>query len=162
VQYLIDGHNLIPYIPGLSLGDLDDETELIRLLQVHARVRRSNVEVFFDKAPVGHSGTRKIGMITVHSVSNNSIADRAIIDRLRQMKKSAANWVVVSSDLWVQGESNRLGAKVMNSGEFSKALQNSLRMEQKRIKEESEPSAGEIDEWLKEFGEKKDSSDVMD
>ena len=50
MPYLIDGHNLIPKIPGLSLEMLDDEDRLIELLQEFARVRRQRIEVFFDQA----------------------------------------------------------------------------------------------------------------
>ena len=33
MSYLIDGHNLIPKIPGLTLRQMDDENELIEILQ---------------------------------------------------------------------------------------------------------------------------------
>ena len=38
--YLIDGHNLIPKIPGMSLRMEDDEQELIQLLQDFSRYKR--------------------------------------------------------------------------------------------------------------------------
>jgi uncharacterized protein len=151
MQYLIDGHNLIPYIPGLSLGDLDDESALIHLLQIHARMTRSKVEVFFDQAPAGHSGNRKEGTITVHSVAKPSIADRAIIERLKGMKKTASTWVVVSSDNQVKSESRRLGARTMESGGFSKEIQRSLKANQKKTKTETQLSSQEVDDWLKLF-----------
>lgn len=37
---LIDGHNLIPKIHGLSLKMLDDEMELIQILSEYARLSR--------------------------------------------------------------------------------------------------------------------------
>ena len=31
-RYVVDGHNLVPKVPGMSLSDPDDETKLISLL----------------------------------------------------------------------------------------------------------------------------------
>ena len=45
---IVDGHNLIPKIKGLSLKMLDDESELIQILQEYARLTRKKIEVYFD------------------------------------------------------------------------------------------------------------------
>ena len=37
MPYLIDGHNLIPKVRGLSLQSMDDEMELVELLQEFCR-----------------------------------------------------------------------------------------------------------------------------
>ena len=58
MPYLIDGHNLIPRIPGLSLKDLDDETALIQILQRFAARQGSRVDVFFDRAPPGQADSK--------------------------------------------------------------------------------------------------------
>ena len=50
---VIDGHNLVPKIPGLSLHEVDDEERLLALLQAYARAKRKKIEVFFDGAPPG-------------------------------------------------------------------------------------------------------------
>src|SRR5512138_3911713 len=101
---LIDGHNLIPKLPGLSLQMIDDEDRLIELLQVYCRVRRQVVEVFFDQAPPGHSGRRKAGQVIVHYVRQGKTADQAIVERLQQQGKSAKSWKVVTSDRRVRAE----------------------------------------------------------
>jgi predicted RNA-binding protein with PIN domain len=49
MQYLIDGHNLIPKVPGLSLSDPDDEEQLINKLSGWARISRQKIIVFFDR-----------------------------------------------------------------------------------------------------------------
>ena len=36
MHYLIDGHNLIARVPGLSLADPDDEVKLLQLLKIGA------------------------------------------------------------------------------------------------------------------------------
>ena len=49
MAYMIDGHNLIPKL-GLRLDSLDDEEQLLALLQEFCRLRRAQVEVYFDGA----------------------------------------------------------------------------------------------------------------
>jgi hypothetical protein len=33
MPYIVDGHNLIPKVPGLNLQDMEDELQLVELLQ---------------------------------------------------------------------------------------------------------------------------------
>ncbi len=83
MPYLIDGHNLIPKL-GLRLDSMEDEMELVALLQEYCRLtRRSGMEVYFDGAPAGQAGTRKMGPITAHFVRLGSSADEAIRKRLK-------------------------------------------------------------------------------
>ncbi len=155
MQYLIDGHNLIPFIPGMSLTDIDDEDQLIKLLQIHGRVSRSKIEVFFDKAPVGKPRSRKVGMLTVHSIPDPETADSAIIRRVQSLKIAPGSLSVVSHDREVQSSCRRLGARIVESQDFSRSIQSSLRSEGKRAKEQPEVAVAEVESWLKVFeGEK--------
>ncbi len=97
-MYVIDGHNLIPHINGLHLSDLDDETALIQQLQIFHRMRKQNIEVFFDNAPAGHSGRRKVGTVNAHFIRAGSTADSAILAYLKRLGKAARNVKVVTSD----------------------------------------------------------------
>lgn len=157
MQYLIDGHNLIPFVPGLNLSDMDDEERLVSLLQVHARVSRSRIEVYFDKAPEGRQRTRKVGMITVHSIRPPAIADSAIIDRIRSLKKTANGWSVVSHDRAVQDACRRLGARIVDSPEFTRMLLESIGKEQQRTREQPELGEVDVEEWLRLFKAGKDT-----
>ena len=49
MTYLIDGHNLIPYIAELSLDQLDDEEELVTLLVNFSIKQNCQIEVYFDR-----------------------------------------------------------------------------------------------------------------
>ena len=122
MPYLIDGHNLIGRMPGISLKDLDDEKMLISRLQSFYQQVHKPMEVFFDQAPPGMQGRRKYGMLTVVFVRKGKTADDAIRDRLRQLGKTAANWVVVSSDRQVQGEAHSHHASVISSDEFARQV----------------------------------------
>jgi predicted RNA-binding protein with PIN domain len=120
---IIDGHNLIPRIPGLSLSDPEDEDKLIHLLQDYARIRRKSVEVYFDKAPVGQAGERRFGQVRAHFVRDTITADEAIMARLQQLGKRAKNYTVVSSDHQVRRAAQALHATVITSEDFSAAWQ---------------------------------------
>ncbi len=69
MPYLIDGHNLIPKV-GLRLDSPDDEMELVAILQEFARLKRQQVEVYFDGAPIGYDGARSMGTVRAHFVSS--------------------------------------------------------------------------------------------
>jgi uncharacterized protein len=158
LSYLIDGHNLIPKIKGMSLSAIDDELELIERLQAFCRSEKRSVEVFFDKAPPGRGGTRRYGRVTAHFIREGLTADNAISARLKRLKKGAANWTVVSSDRQVQAEARSAKANIMPSEEFA------IQMEIAAVKTgDIEPgkdrplSQAEIDEWLRIFGSGKDN-----
>ena len=116
---IVDGHNLIPKIPGLSLGDENDEAELIRLLQEYARLRRKSIEVYFDNAPAEQAGMRKFGRVQAHFVRRGTTADDAIKKRLRILGKRAKNVQVISSDRQVQQAARAVHASVITSVDFA-------------------------------------------
>jgi len=155
MSFIVDGHNLIPKISGLSLSSLDDEQELIALLQEYCRIRRKTVEIYFDHAPEGMSGTRAFGTVKVHFVRRGITADNAIIARIRQMGRSAVNWSVVTSDRRVQVESRALGAKIIPSEEFSLDMELAKNEARARsgVTKDSGISEADLDEWLRIFGD---------
>ena len=122
-MYLIDGHNLIPKIPGLSLQAIDDEERLIELLKVWMRLReRRDVEVFFDGAKPGFSGERALGVLRAHFVPLGQTADEAIRRRLVGLGKAARNATVVTSDRQVRANAKALHANVISSESFARDL----------------------------------------
>lgn len=118
---IIDGHNLIPRIPGMSLADPEDEAQLIQLLQDYCRVRRKQAEVFFDGAPAGQAGIRGHGLVRAHFVREGMTADDAIMVYLKKLKKRARNVTVVSSDRQVLTAARAVHAQVMTSEDFAAA-----------------------------------------
>lgn len=153
MPYLIDGHNLIPKV-GLHLNSPDDEMELVAILKEFARLKRQQVEVYFDGAPIGQAGTRKLGTVRAHFVPLGQTADNAIRSRLKKMEKDAKNWIVVSSDHEVQNTARVVRAQVVTSDEFVKMLRAATNSAPKANAENKKLSAQEVDEWLKLFREK--------
>lgn len=155
MPYLIDGHNLIPKIPGLNLQALDDEEQLIQLLQEYCRRQRKQIEVFFDNAPPGGVRARNFGLVVARFVRQGSTADQAIGERLVRLGRLARNWTVVSSDLAVQSSARAAQARVMPSEVFARLLV--MALDEQAVDPGENRQAGvstdELDDWLKLFGD---------
>lgn len=152
MPFLVDGHNLIPKV-GLRLDAIDDEMELIAILQEFCRMEQRQVEVFFDGAPAGQAGTRKLGAVTAHFVRLGESADNAIRNHLRRLGKRARNWTVVSSDRQVQAEARALHAEVTSSDSFAAMLKQAREAAPKPAADRN-LSPKEVDDWLKLFEER--------
>ncbi|MDO9300389.1 MAG: NYN domain-containing protein [Anaerolineales bacterium] len=153
MPYLIDGHNLIPKV-GLRLDSPDDEMELVAILQEFARLKRQQVEVYFDGAPIGYDGARSMGTVRAHFVRLGQTADNAIRARLNKMAKDARNWIVVSSDKEVQSAARVARAQFVSSEEFVKILRTAVSSAPKANAVDKKLSPAEVDEWLKIFRDK--------
>ena len=151
MPYLIDGHNLIGKIPGLSLAELDDEKELIELLQNYCQNNAKDVEVFFDHAATGHARARVHGRVTARFVRSGETADQAIIRRLKGLGKQAANWTVVSSDRQVQNAARRSRARVLPAENFTRELL--AESSSPGVQDKPKISDDDVNEWLKLFGD---------
>lgn len=153
MPYLIDGHNLIPST-GLRLDSPDDEIELMRVLQEFARSRRRDVEVYFDGAPPGFAGTRRLGRVTAHFVRAGSTADAAIQSKLQNLGGAARNWIVVSSDRQVQSAARQAHARSLPSSEFAGVLRSELDTTDRGTssdKAEQALTSEEIERWSRMF-----------
>jgi predicted RNA-binding protein with PIN domain len=119
--YLIDGQNLIPKFAGLNPSDPDDEVRLVEILQVFSRMRRQKVEVFFDGAISGQSGTHTYGVIRAHYIPKGKTA-YAIGQRLEKLGPQAKETLVVSSNRSVQAETRAYHAPFLDSELFAREL----------------------------------------
>jgi predicted RNA-binding protein with PIN domain len=155
---IIDGHNLIPKIPGLSLQAIDDETQLVEMLGEYCRRSRRQVEVFFDNAPPGVPRARAFGRLTARFVRAGVPADQAIREKLVRLGKAARNWTVVSSDHQVQAAARAVRATVLSAEAFAQELHKTLEASPlKPDAPEDKLSPEELESWLKLFGvEEKD------
>ncbi len=158
MTYLIDGHNLIPKLAGMSLDQLDDEQELIERLAAYSTRHKRQVEVFFDRGQVNNVNDFQRSRVHVHFVRRPMTADDAILARLLGIGKAARNYTVVSGDRAVQERARRLGAGILSSQSFARQLGEDSRSIKKS---KASPPGGEdqddIQEWLDLFskGEKK-------
>jgi len=161
MPYIIDGHNLIPKIPGLTLREMDDEIQLVQLLQDFGRLQRKRIEVYFDNSPPGQPRVQKFGMVTARFVRQGMTADEAIHNRLSRLGGAARNWTVISSDLAVQSFARQARAHYISSEEFAHLLSatlQDLREDEGEIRD-IPLSSDELDAWLKLFGSDEGADD---
>ncbi|MFN8597118.1 MAG: NYN domain-containing protein [Anaerolineae bacterium] len=152
-QLLIDGHNLIAQTPGLSLEDLDDEQKLIVLLRKYAARRGAKIIVVFDSGlPGGKSNELSGGGVTAIFAGAHTIADRVLMERIRELKKPG-EWIVVTSDREVQQAAARRHLIVWSSPEFVRRMIPPTHSTKKSAPEERVVSKEEVDEWLNVFGD---------
>ncbi|HOE70798.1 MAG TPA: NYN domain-containing protein [Brevefilum sp.] len=151
MEIIIDGHNLIPHIPGIDLSDADDELRLISTLQEYCRVRRAKAVVFFDGAPIGQARVQQFGRVTAHFVRVGMSADAAIMDYLQKLGKQAKNVAVVSSDRQIVRAARAVQAKVITSADFAAEWANLAQDEPGPDPRDQPLSAQEVDYWEKIF-----------
>ncbi|MFV9503148.1 MAG: NYN domain-containing protein [Oscillochloridaceae bacterium umkhey_bin13] len=151
---LIDGHNLIGQLPGLSLADPDDEAKLVMLLRRYAaRKRGRRIVVIFDGGVRGHPANLSGYGIEARFAYAPATADSELIKRIRSVKRRD-EWTVVSSDRAVAGEARAKGLMVLSADAFARRLitpdlpQASL--EAKRNDRPLSPT--EVTEWMRLFG----------
>ena len=150
---IIDGHNLIAKIPGLSLSMVDDEQRLLTLLNLYGEFERGKLEVYFDGAPAGQAGSQNFGRVRAHYISQSQPADDAIIARLLKLGKAARTWRVVTSDHRVQAAAREVHAQVIRSEDFAPQLLGAIQSQRRQTeKSRYRPlSPSEVDEWLAVF-----------
>ncbi|MBN1147286.1 MAG: NYN domain-containing protein [Anaerolineales bacterium] len=155
MPYIIDGHNLIPKVPGLSLDALDDEMQLVEMLQEYCRRQRKQVEVFFDNAPPGGVRARNFGRVTARFVRQGITADEAIRARLGRLGRSARNLTVVSSDQGVQSAARAAQAHYITAEVFAEMLMDTLDESRADLGEQEDAKLApeELDDWLQLFGQ---------
>jgi len=151
MNLIIDGHNLIPYIPGIALDDPEDEIALIKRLVDYAREYKATIDVFFDQAMHGQHGERSFGAVKAHFVQKGKTADQAIIAFLHRLGKSAWNYQVVTSDRMVIAAVKSMHAGHLTSAGFAAQMAKADQVQAGEEDPQPELSPGEVDEWEKMF-----------
>ena len=156
---LVDGHNLIPRVSGLSLDDPKAVVRLVeRLRSYHGRTRKKII-VFFDQGlPAGRSRPLSTSGVTVVFAPPRSDADAIIRQRLEK-HANPREVTVVTSDIDLLRAAQARGAHTITADEFAQGL--SLRA----ISAPTDDTGGlkerpltpeEVDEMLRLFGEEPD------
>jgi len=150
VPYLIDGHNLIAKIPGLSLDDPHDEAKLVeRLKGFMARKRRRCTVVFDGGLPGGTSRDLSTHSVKAVFAHGGTTADRIIIERIRDAR-NPAGLIVVSADREILAVAERRGARTVSPEAFAAELA------APPAPHDSDPnphvSPDEVEHWLRVFG----------
>jgi len=157
-KLLIDGHNLIGQTPGLSLADPHDEQKLIVMLRQYAARKNARIVVVFDSGnPGGHSKELSGGNVTAIFAGSHTIADRILMERIRELKQPG-DWVVISSDREVQQAAQQRKMNVWSSVDFAKKMGTAPRRDaaaEPPTAKDSGLTKSEVDEWLQIFKRRK-------
>lgn len=156
MNILVDGHNLIGQMPGISLADADDEAQLVAYLRRYAMANRHrSVIVVFDGGVYGHpQQLNGYGVICFFARSPQD-ADTQIIKRVAEITRPS-DWRVVTSDRVVARAATDRRITVISSHDFAREL--TAVPTPKRSTPGDKPdhvrlSPAELNEWLLLFGE---------
>jgi predicted RNA-binding protein with PIN domain len=161
MHLLIDGHNLIAQMPGMSLADADDEAKLVLLLRGYAaRKRGRQVLVVFDHGVYGHPQQLNGYGVTCHFAKSPQDADTQLIRRLRALDRPG-EWTLVSSDRAVTSVAQERRVHVVSAHDFAaRLLEPSARpVDRHEEKPDRRLSEAEITEWLQIFGQPLEEDD---
>ncbi len=146
---LIDGHNLIGRLPGISLADADDEESLLGLLRSFRARTGKAITVVFDPGVSSTVTQRwKSGGVQVVSARHGSSADAFIVRRVAQAR-DRQGLTVVTSDRELAERVAQLGARVQSAEAFAAQLGQPAAEPARR---EQPPSPAEVEQWLALFG----------
>ncbi len=130
MAYIIDGHNLIGVLPGISLAQPDDEARLIDLLLSYRARGAGAMIVFFDSNPLlaaSHPPTTVPPSVPsrpgleVRYAGKGQTADDAIVAFLRASRQPG-QYAVVTNDAGLIRRVKVLGASILAANEFSAQL----------------------------------------
>ncbi len=122
MPFLVDGHNLIGQMKGLSLSDPHDEEKLTAILHALAERLHKRITVVFDPnpfdttPPIGH-GRSQHGALTVIYAQPGHQADdiiRTLVGEVRDKQ----GLTVITSDAAVADFTRRCGVRVQSSRDF--------------------------------------------
>jgi hypothetical protein len=149
LQLLIDGHNLIGALPGLSLADFDDEQQLVDLLRRFAVRRQARIVVVFDSGNVGgRSRDLSSSGVEVIFAGSHTIADSILVERIREVKRPQ-DWTLVSSDRAIRQAAERRRMRAVQATDFARQLIPPSPV--KPLPDDKPQPGSDIDEWLDVF-----------
>ena len=151
---LVDGHNLIGQIPGISLADANDEAKLVMLLRRYATAKRARqVFVVFDHGVYGHPEQLDGYGVSCYFARSPRDADQELMRRIKKVAHPK-EWTVVTSDRQVARVAADRGVQVISSQAFVAQLTTpALQAAPEEKPRDVKLSAEEIDEWMALFGQ---------
>jgi predicted RNA-binding protein with PIN domain len=154
MPFLIDGHNLIGHMPGMSLADPEDEAVLVQALAAFCRRTRSKAVVYFDRGAIDSGSGTAAGAVQVRFVRPPRTADDAIVEHVQSLRGEAANWTVVTSDRALRQAVRQAGARHQPSPEFARRLAPPAGR-QDPAEKPPDPLPGEVQGWMDLFRRRK-------
>ncbi|MBM4423598.1 MAG: hypothetical protein FJ030_09435 [Chloroflexi bacterium] len=156
VPYLIDGHNLIGQMPGLSLDDPHDEAKLamhVRRFCVHER-RKATI-IFDGGLPGGVSRLSNSDVTVIFASDRRTTADDLLLNRIRN-ERNPGGLIVVTSDQKIANAARQRRMTVKPSREFAREVSRAAKAARGAgAEKERGLSKEELEEWEAMFGKGK-------
>jgi predicted RNA-binding protein with PIN domain len=153
MHYIIDGHNLIAKMATITLGEPNDEAELVLLLRRWtAGSSKRKVTVVFDGGiPGGENRLLSTSSVKVIFASANRTADDLLTSRIRRLD-NPSEYTVVTDDREVIAEVQKRKVIWLSSEAFAQSI-DKVGIRDDVIKPATNPelSDAEIVEWLELF-----------
>lgn len=147
---IIDGHNLIGKMSGISLADPDDEAKLVGFLARQLHFLHKKVIVVFDKGAETDSAPRLDSpKLRVIFASPESSADEIIMDMIRR-DPNPKGLTIVSSDNEIRRCARSRRARLISAEDFAGQLE-SAPSRRRRGAHRGEVDDIDVDEWLDYF-----------
>ncbi len=125
MPHIIDGHNLIGagLLPGIRLGDADDELRLLEQLRAYRARGGPEMVVFFDSGGYATIGapTLRVAGLEVRFSAVGEIADDAIIAYLKQQHQPG-QFTVVTNDSALTQRARFVGANAISAQQFTRGM----------------------------------------
>lgn len=124
MNLLIDGHNLIGtgLLPGIQLGDADDEWLLVQRLRTYAAAKRLTLTVVFDSGPTPGPNWNLSGSGVRVRFAPPGVEADAVIVQLVQQSSQPRQVTVISNDQGLAGRVRSAGGQVRSATEFAATL----------------------------------------
>ena len=152
MPYLIDGHNLIGQLPDITLGDPNDEAQLVTKLKAFCARTGKKCHVVFDNGLPGGVSKLSNSTVKVQFASVPGNADNIMIARIRKTR-DVNGWYVVSSDEHVLSIARRKGMKILRSPEFADRMRQVAKVIPKEENPNPHITQDEVDEWERLFNQ---------
>src|SRR5690606_7609233 len=156
MHFVIDGHNLIAKMPGISLSDPDDEAQLIlRLRRWVAANPKRRVTVYFDGGlPGGRAPHLSATRLEVVFASSGQPADDLLLRHLRRIK-NPPEYTLVTSDRKIVAAAEKRRVTVLLSEDFAPELAEDATAAPpppREVVEKPLLSEAEVAAWMELFG----------
>lgn len=160
MPYLIDGHNVIGQMPGLSLDDPDDEAKLVALVQRFCLRGRRKATIIFDRGlPGGVSRLSSSEVTVVFASDRHTTADDLVLNRIRA-ERNPGGLIVVSSDRKIADAARQRRMKVESAREFGLRLARPAKGAGPAPEKEQGLGKDELAEWEAVFEARKNSDEA--
>lgn len=157
MHFLIDGHNLIAKMPGISLADPDDEARLIlRLRRWVAANPKRRVTVYFDGGlPGGRAPHLSATRLEVVFASSGQPADDLLLRHIRRIK-NPPEYTLITSDRAIIAAAEKRRLPVLLSEDFVPELAEGEAAAEpppsRDVAEKPLLSEAEVAAWMELFG----------